>query len=214
MEPSTCLTDPDTVVVADASAVINLNATGRAQDIIKVLPNRLAVVDVVQAELEQGRQRKRHDADLLNVLIAAGLIEVVKLGEPALKHFEGLVLGPAASTLDDGEAATIAYAVANRSIPIVDERKASRICAERFSELRVGCTVDIFTHPEVLGRLGADTLADVVFNALYYGRMRVFPQHVEWVLGLIGTERAALCASLPRAARLPLVKSGGAKNSR
>ena len=198
----TCLTDPAAVIVADASAVINLNATGCAKEIVTALPNRVAVVDVVATELEQGRRRDRQDADLLNELVAVGLIEVVRLGEPAVPHFEELVIGPAASTLDDGEAATIAYAIAHDAISLVDERKANRLCAERFPQLRVGCTVDIFTHPEMLQTLGRETLAGAVFKALYHGRMRVFPHHIEWVLGLIGTERAALCRSLPASARL------------
>lgn len=207
-----CLTDPAAVIVADASAVINLNATGSAQDIVTALPNHLAVVDVVRAELEQGRRRDRRDADLLNELVAAGLIEVVRLGEPAMHHFEELVIGPAARTLDDGEAATIAYAIAHDAIPLVDERKANRLCAEWFPELRVGCTVDIFTHPEMLRCLGRETLAGAVFKALYHGRMRVFPQHIEWVLGLIGIQQAALCTSLPGSVRLPLAKGAGAKS--
>lgn len=198
----TCLTDPAAVIITDASAVINLNATGCAQDIVTALPNRVAVVDVVRAELEQGRRRDRKDADLLNELVAVGLIEVVRLSEPAVSYFEELVIGPAARTLDDGEAATIAYAIAHDAIPLVDERKANRICAERFPQLRVGCTVDMFTHPEMLRCFGRETLAGALFKALYHGRMRVFPHHVEWVLGLIGTERAALCRSLPASARL------------
>jgi predicted nucleic acid-binding protein len=209
----TCLTDPSLVIVADASAVINLNATGCARDIITALPNRVAVVDVVATELEQGRSRDRQDADLLKELVAAGLIEVVRLGEPDMAHFEELVIGPAARTLDDGEAATIAYAIAHDATPLVDERKANRICAERFPELRVGCTVDIFTHPEILQSLGKEALGDAVSDALSHGRMRVFPHHLEWVIGLIGTKRAALCTSLPGAVRLTLAKASGAKSS-
>jgi hypothetical protein len=49
--------------------------------------------------------------------------------------------------------------------------------------------------------LGKEGLADAVFSALCNGRMRVFPQHVSWVVSLIGAERARLCTSLPRTAR-------------
>jgi predicted nucleic acid-binding protein len=203
MESLTCLTERAAVIVADASAVINLNATGCAREIVTALPNRMMVVDVVTTELEQGRRRDRQDADLLKELVAVGLIEIVTLGKPAAPHFEELVIGPAARTLDDGEAATIAYAIEKDAIPLVDERKANRLCAERFPQLRVGCTVDIFTHPEILQSLGSEKLAGAVFKALYHGRMRVFPHHIEWVLALIGAERAALCRSLPASARVP-----------
>ena len=196
-----CPTDPAVLVVADASVIISLNATGCATDIIRALPNRLAVVDVVPTELETGRPRGRQDAELLKGLVAAGLVDIVKLCDKAEQYFEGLVLGPATETLDDGEAATIAYAIAHGALALVDERKANRICVERFPALRVGCTVDVFAHPNVQENLGKEVLAVAVFNALIRGRMRVISHHVEWVVGLIGPERAARCVSLPNSVR-------------
>jgi hypothetical protein len=61
--------------------------------------------------------------------------------------------------------------------------------------------VDIFAHPNVKDALGNERLASAVFNALYEGRMRVLPRHVEWVIDLIGAERAGSCASLPNSVR-------------
>ncbi len=204
----TCLTDPRALLVADASTVINLNATGCARDVIQALPNRLAVADVVAAELAGGRQRQRQDSELLNELVVSSVVEIVRLDEKAAKYFEELVVGPAAMTLDDGEAATIAYAVSQSAIALIDERKANRICAERFANLRVGCTVDIFTHPNVQRALGNEILAGAVFNALYQGRMRVLPRHMDWVVEVIGTDRAGLCNSLPSSVRLHEAASG------
>lgn len=199
----TCVTDPSALLVADTSTVINLNASGCAGKVIAALPNRLAVVDVVPGELASGRSHGRPDADLLNRLVAASLVEVVRLDDAATLHFEQLVVGPAALTLDDGEAATIAYVTTtvDRAIALVDERKANRICSSRYPDLRIGCTVDLFAHPRVRQELGAAALADAVFNALHIGRMRVLPQHVEWVIKLIGAERAARCTSLPNSVR-------------
>lgn len=211
MASPTCLTDPTALIVVDASAVINLNATGCAAQVIAALPNPVVVVDAVPEELEKGRARNRRDADLLTELLARRHMRRVTLGTPAFRHFEELVIGPAAQTLDDGEAATIAYAIAHGAVPLVDERKAHRICSERFPALRLGCTVDIFAHPKVLASLGHDTLADAVFNALYRGRMRVFPHHIEWVLALIGAERATVCASLPVSLRQSVAKAAGVK---
>ena len=193
------LTDAQALLVADASTIISVNATGCAKRVIKALPNRVAVVDVVSEELEEGRQRKRQDADLLKKLVDAGHVEIVQLDARGEEYFEQLVVGAAQMTLDDGEAATIAYAVATNGIALIDEKKANRICGQRFPELRLACTVDIFTHPDLQNQLGKEALADAVFNALCHGRMRVFPQHVEWVIGLIGADRARLCTSLPEA---------------
>ena len=201
MESPSCLTDSEAVLVADASAVINLNASGSAAEIVSALPNRLVVTPAVPGELRLGRDRGRLDAALLDELVNVGLIELVALDSSAERHFEQLVIGPAALTLDDGEAATIAYAVSCGGIPIIDERKATRICGERFPELRTACTVDLFGHEAVQRRLGLVPLADAIFNALHRGRMRVLPRHVGWVLSMIGRERAALCASLSKAAR-------------
>jgi hypothetical protein len=56
-------------------------------------------------------------------------------------------------------------------------------------------------HPKVLHAIGQDGLADAVANALQISRMRVLSHHVEWVLGLIGPERAAQCTSMARSLR-------------
>jgi predicted nucleic acid-binding protein len=196
------LTDPQALLIADASTIINVNACGSAQSVWEALPNHVAVVDVVPDELEEGRRRQRQDADFLKELVVSGHIEIVKLDEVAELYFEQLVIGPAGMTLDDGEAATIAYAVRQNGIALIDEHKANRICAQLFPALSIACTVDIFSHPNVQEALGKEKLAETVFNALCHGRMRVFPQHVEWVVALIGVERARLCPSLPAAVRL------------
>lgn len=201
MGSPSCLTDPGSLIVVDTSAAINLIATGCAEQILQALPNRVLAVEAVQAELEEGRRRGRRDADPLNELVAARKIEVVTLGNSAAAIFEELVIGTAAMTLDDGEAATIAYAVEQNATAIIDERKATRICGERFPHLRVGCTVDLLAHPSVVSALGPESHARAVVNALQLARMRVLPHHVRWVVDLIGPEQTALCASLPRAAQ-------------
>ena len=196
-----CLNDPTTLVVADTSVTISLNATGFPEAILNALPNRVVVTEEVALELEAGRQNGRNDADALCTLAATGRIEIVRLGNAGIGYFTALVSGSAAQTLDDGEAATIAYALEYSATALIDERKANRICAERFSGLTTGCTVDLLAHDGVEAALGRDSLADAVFNALYHGRMRVLAQHIDWVVNLIGPERAIQCASLPKTVR-------------
>ena len=205
MECQSCLNNPTALVVADASVAINLNATGFAESILDALPNRFAVVEEVALELVNGRSRGRNDADALNTLIATGRVDIVRLGNPATEYFTSLVSGSAAETLDDGEAATIAYALEQGATALIDERKAKRICAERYGALASGCTIDVLAQNEVEAALGHGRLADGVFNALYHGRMRVLAQHMNWIanwiVNLIGPERAAQCVSLPRSVR-------------
>jgi predicted nucleic acid-binding protein len=201
MGSSTALIDPSRELVADASTIINLIATGCTPAIAAALPNQIAVVDVILGELETGRPRGRRDADRLRDFIKSEVIRVVSLGEVGLRHFEDLVVGPSFATLDDGEAATIGYAAEHAAVALIDERKAARICGERFPEVRVACTVDVLIHPSVQSKLGPEGLVEAVYNALQDGRMRVLPHHLEYVVGLIGPERAARCTSLPRSAR-------------
>jgi predicted nucleic acid-binding protein len=201
MGSSTALSDSASQLIADASTIINLIATRNARAIVSALPNRVVVVDVVPRELETGRAHGREACERLNELVTAGVLGTVELGDDAAPDFEELVIGAAAATLDDGEAATIAYALAHAGTALIDERKATRICAERFPQLRVACTVDVLIHPDVQRQLGPDMLAEAVFNALHGGRMGVLPHHLEWIVGLIGDERAALCQSLPRRVR-------------
>jgi predicted nucleic acid-binding protein len=201
MRPPSCLLDPSAVLVADTSAAINLNATGCAPQILRALPNRLVLVDVVVAELELGREKGRADAGLTGKLVDAGFVDIVKLGATGYQHFERLVIGHAIDTLDDGEAATVAYAAEVGATAVIDERKANRICATRFEKLATASTVDILAHAEIGKALGRENLANAVFSALRDARMRVLTHHLDWVLELIGRERASQCSSLPRSAR-------------
>ena len=198
MRSPTFLTDPLIPLVADSSTVINLIATGCAPTIIRAVPNPIVVVDVIPGELDTGKQRGRVHADRLQELVAAGHIEIVTLNDAGWVHFETLVAGPAQQTLDDGEAATISYAVERGGVPIIDERKGTRLCASRFPSLGVVSTVDVLLHPEVRQKLGDAAFSDAVFAALRDARMAVFPYHLDGILGIIGLERAAQCPSLPK----------------
>lgn len=189
------------VLVADASVAINLNASGAAAEIIAALPERIVIVDIVAEELKSGRRKGRDDADSVQSFVAKGLLEIKSLGPAGLAHLEGLIVGSASETLDDGEAATIAYAADAGAVAVIDERKAIRICAGRFPGLKLRSTVDLFSQAEVQRAIGQPRLAEAVFNALQDARMRVLPHQTKWVVDLIGIERAAKCYSLPSSVR-------------
>ena len=156
----------------------------------------LRVVRSVALELESGRPHWTTNRQLMD-LESAGLVEVVDLDGAALAHFEALVVGSASETLDDGEAATIACALTSDLTALIDERKALRICRERFPSLTVVTTVDVLLSRVTERALGATGVADAVFEALVRGRMRVPAFHMERVVTILGAERAALCSSLP-----------------
>ena len=203
MVRQSCLRDRTVPVIADTSVVINLNASQCAETILDALPNPFLIVPEVVLELESGLQSGRNDAAALDGWRASRLVQVVPLGDTGTRHFFNLVSGPAAQTLDDGEAATIALALEMEphAIPLIDERKANRICADRFAHLATGSTVDLLAQDDVQATLGRVGLADAVFDALLGGRMRVLPHQLDWVVNLIGPERVKQCESLPRCVR-------------
>jgi predicted nucleic acid-binding protein len=196
-----CLVDPDIPVVLDASAAINLNASGFAEAVLRALPNPAVITEIVMNELTGDYRTGRNDSKMIAALMKSDLVAIARLSVAQERHFEMLVVGPAVETVDDGEAATIAYAVESDAVAILDDRKAIRICATRYPQVPLGSTVDLFSHPSVIGALGKTSLADAVFAALQQARMRVLPHHMDWVIALIGQERARMCPSLPKAAR-------------
>ena len=191
-----CLDDLAVPVIADASVVINLIASKFANTILRQLGGPLLVVREVQLELEEGRSKGRKDAHELSLLVDSEQVEIVELGERSEKYFLDLVYGTTKDTLDDGEAATVAYALEHDATVLVDDRKAIRLCSTRFPHLTICGTVDLLGHADVWASLGTRA-PDAVFNALRVGRMRVPEQHLDWVVNEIGSDRAALCNSLP-----------------
>ncbi|QYX56526.1 hypothetical protein K1T73_15990 [Roseovarius sp. SCSIO 43702] len=196
-----CLADPDAVFIADTSVLINLNATGRAADILGGLPCRFAVPENVSAELENGRRNGYHDADALDELCKQGHAHRVNLGEDALTVYESLIDGSTLRTLDDGEASTIGCAVELSGVALIDERKARLLCSEMYPELAVVSTAGLLTSDLVRNLLEESGQANALLNALRIARMRVPKELVSRVCEIIGPEAAMSCTSLPREVR-------------
>jgi predicted nucleic acid-binding protein len=196
-----CLSDSTLPLVFDASAIINLNATGCAEQIVHAVPNPIFFVDEVAIEIERGRSKGRSDVELIRYLERSKRGSRVSLTPECDEVFISLVAGSPLSTLDDGEAATIAWAISAGAIPIIDERKGISICQQRFPELPLATTLELLRHDALQSQFSKSSLADAVFNALVGARMRVQHEHLNWVVALIGQDRADLCMSLPRSHR-------------
>lgn len=192
-----CLTDPSLPIHADASTLINLNASGCASAILNALPNKVRVLDTVMAELRTDKRTGRDDAKLARALVNEGLLEVLPLESLKSEHFVNLVAGPATETLDDGEAATIAGALEGSGIALIDERKAIALCSRKHPTLKIARTVDVFAHSAVEKALGRTALGNGVFGALQNARMRVSTHHEQWIVDIVGSKRAKCCLSLP-----------------
>lgn len=199
MSSSAFPADPNVALIADASVLIGLNASGHARRIIELTGCRVIVPDNASNELIIGARFGHDDGAQLDALVAAKLAERMALDDASLTIYEALIDGTYGETLDDGEAATIAIAVQHGGMAVLDERKARRMCAQHFPGVAQGCTAQWLLGATTLGEA---TRAEAMLNALRKGRMRVPPEFLGEVVALIGTEAAAACPSLPRFVRL------------
>lgn len=201
--------EPQEALIADASVIINLVASGCAEQLISAIPNRISVVEDIIGELDRGMANGHEEAVVLRHLTDCNFVDVVALSECDLELYEKLVCGSAAATLDDGEAATLAYCVGSNAIPLIDERKATRICRENYPFLKPASSVDVFLlaaeHPD----FGNGRVGTALFNALRYGRMRVMQHQLDWVVAQIGEDLATQCTSLPGHVRILAADVGG-----
>lgn len=199
---SSCLTDRDSILVLDASVIINLLATGYASAILQAVPAPIVVTDNVIREIELGAVNGRPEPKQLLELIHNQILKREELSGIALEHFFDLVSGSTAASLGDGEAATLALAHCNGFTAGIDEKKATKISSERFENLRLITTVDILAYEPVRISLGDEALAKATLQALKNARMQVRENQFDWIQGLIGCENVSLCPSLRRLIKL------------
>ena len=199
-----CLNNTSDLMVLDASVVINLIATQEDEGILAALPNRVVVTEQAAFEVRRGSSSRsstaRAGGEPTSILQR---LEIVSLEGAAASIFRDLVAGSGSQTVGDGEAATIAYANENDAISVMDDRKAVKVCRERFPDIRTASTMDILTHDRVGEAFGNDRTASLVFEALQNARMRVAAPYHRWTVDLIGQDRAIQCLSLPRRIRDP-----------
>jgi predicted nucleic acid-binding protein len=188
-------------LVGDASVWINLVATGCAEDILRSSPAELVITTTALGELENGRAKGRQTATEVARLIEVGLIREVSLSSTDEAVFLDLVAGPTSLTLDDGEAATIAYALGSGAGALIDERKATDLCADRYPALIVMSTTDLLLAEPIVSSFQADGLSECLLLALTVARMRVPERHLAGVCELLGPDRCRECRSLPAAWR-------------
>jgi predicted nucleic acid-binding protein len=190
------LDEADVILVLDASVVINLLGTGTADKIVRALGRRCVVERNAWREVTRDPLTGRSAAEPLGLLADVGLLERQQMQGAATTVFLDLSLAQPPEGLGDGEAATLAHAVKGGATAVIDEKKALRIGAAKFPELRLLATLDLLSVGSVAEALGRATLADAVFSALIHARMRVPSEFRKWVVDLIGRERALRSPSL------------------
>ena len=192
------LDDADVILVLDASVVMNLLGTGMAAKLIGALGRKCIVECNAWREIIKDPLTGRAAAEPFKALTDVGLLERQEMHSDATAVFLDLSLAQPPEGLGDGEAATLAHAVTSGASAVIDERKAIRIGAAKFPQLRLLSTLDLLSCRSVAKTLGRSTLADAFSAALIHARMRVPVESRMWVVGLIGKNRASKIPSLGR----------------
>lgn len=201
MTAVSCLTEIDDPLVLDASVVVNLNATGFVSCILSAVPSSVFIPEPVVRELNRGTAMGYSDATDLQDLLEDGLVEQLRIPISAQSEYLALVSGSSATSLGDGEAATIASAFSMGAWAGLDERKARRICGERYQGVNIASTVDILAHPDVVAALSEDEMSVAILAALEVAHMQVQNNQMDWVVNRVDPQRIADCISLPRSIR-------------
>lgn len=187
--------DENQRLVIDTSVLINLIASDGITQILSGLSLEIFLTDAVSRELKKHPKDGSNCSQLLDSLIGQGLLKPVKLLPPALERYLELTL-----ELGDGEASVIAYAVMhNQCTAVIDEKKARRICQERFHLAPPFCTVDLFQEYFFRVKPDLPEFRPLLFNAVKIGRMRILTEADEnWVKEMLGYELIQQCPSLKK----------------
>jgi predicted nucleic acid-binding protein len=175
--------------------LINLIASDDITKILTGLASEILVTESVSRELKKHPKDGSDCSSLLKSLVEQNLLKPVKLSPLALELYLDLTL-----ELGDGEASVIAYTVTqNQCAVVIDERKARRICQERFQLAPMFCTIDLFQEYLFRTRPNQQEFRQLLFNAVKIGRMRILTEeHETWVKEILGADLIQQCHSLKR----------------
>jgi hypothetical protein len=195
-----------TELVLDASVLINLLGTGAAMPILGCLPNAILIEERALSEVQRHPLPGGNLQAEITALLECGLLEKRTMTQRAVDLFMELTSDDLMGGLDDGEAATIAYAItiSENAYAVIDERKAARLFSSRWPRRSLVDTVTLLAQPNCRSHLGPQMLADACFSALAYAKMRVNREAITWVIEMIGHERARQCPSLGNAGLLKM----------
>jgi predicted nucleic acid-binding protein len=124
---------PRRVVMLDACVLINILATGRAEEILGMTEEAFAICSLVRREaifLRPDDPKQPMEAISLDSLIETGCLEVCEPTGAA----EQILCLDYATDLDDGEAMSLALAQARGFVLATDDRKARRLFSKQNSE--------------------------------------------------------------------------------
>lgn len=197
MKFSSSLSDVQNALVVDTSVIINLQHSGIGKEIVELIENQFVVAEYVGEEVEKESAISRYSTALfLRELIDLRLIKIVSLS--VLEQEIYYKLSIAEMSLGDGEKATIAIANSRGYTSVIDERKGRKVAEKELNGKVVATSLDVIFYPNVQKKYEVEKLAEAVYLALRVGNMSIQAAKLEFVIDLIGKERASHCTCLPR----------------
>jgi hypothetical protein len=146
---------------------------------------------VVERELVVDPRDRTHGAQArFDALASDALVDVV-----GIDSLEELFVD-FCFEIDDGEAATLAYAKHAGGVAVLDDEAARRVAMQ--ASIDVAWTIDLILDNQAVREAGQAMIATALYDALRFGRMRIPRNRVAEVIGLVGVERARDCPSIPR----------------
>jgi len=176
-------TFPAGPLVLDASVLFNLLATGAAPDFLKALDVPCWVEERTAAEVRRMPGERAESMPLLP-LFDGGHLRLCRMSPSAYDIYLSLISGSSTEALDDGESAAIATCVTGLGSIVLDDKKARRICAERFGQVSMASSLYLFVEAARRGDWDEERLSDAIQRARDVSRMSVVPAEREWFTSL------------------------------
>jgi hypothetical protein len=181
----------------DASVAINLLGTGKPADLLRLLNRKVLIDELALNEVTSDPFRRVPGSDAMGALVRLGFIAAVTLSSSAFERmFLALTSADPPDDLGDGEAATLAHSYDIDAIPVIDERKATRIAHLLKPHYPILNTIDLLACPEITSGMARADLSELIYAALVHARMRVPCACRDWVASIVGMERMRTCSSI------------------
>jgi predicted nucleic acid-binding protein len=167
-------------LVLDASVAINMLATVRGAEVLGSLGWSCVIEDRAAGEVTRHPRKVQHPKGPLGEFLEARVLEVVHLEATDYDQFVQLVGAPNHDGLDDGEAASLAWATRHGGALAVDEAKARRIANRDFAGLELLSSLGLFKIWAKARSVSAPDLRSALQEARGIGRMRILHDEMTW----------------------------------
>lgn len=169
------------ILLNDASVLLNLLATGRFEAIATSINKQFAICPSVQTEVKSLRDPETGEiipVDISPFLQSGALLLLELEGEQE----EALYVEQAA-VVDDGEAMSLAIASVRSLELAIDDRKARRIAGERFPQLCLWSTPELLKLWAEQSKCSKELLGETILRieaAARYFPPRLHPLSAWW----------------------------------